>query len=137
MPVSTRDVLDDENFFPVRAAMREIEAAHGGLMPEPGFRTKRPASYYRLASRDQRVGFIGAMTDFHFCESCNKMRSRATEAATVPWESPRVRPARTAAGRRDGRRAARDVPRRGRAEAKEHDFRGAYAPGRRMVAIGG
>ncbi len=74
MPVSDRDVLSEENFFSVRAAIGRIEAAHGALMPEPGFRTNGPASYYRIAGRGQRVGFIGAMTDFHFCESCNKLR---------------------------------------------------------------
>ena len=138
MPVSTRDVLDDENFFPVRAAMHEIEAAHGGLMPEPGFRTNGPANYFRLASRDQRVGFIGAMTDFHFCESCNKLRltcdGKLRPCLGSHLEFDLREPLRAGATDAELREMFLGVVAR---KPKEHDFRGAYAPGRRMVAIGG
>ena len=34
----------------------------------------RAVTYYQIPGRDQRVGFIGAMTNLHFCESCNKLR---------------------------------------------------------------
>ena len=138
MPVSDRDVLGGENFFPVRAAMRRIEEAHGALMPEPGFRTNGPASYYRIAGREQRVGFIGAMTDFHFCESCNKLRLtcdgklRPCLGSHIEFDL-----------REPLRAGATDAELRGiflgavARKPKEHDFRGAYEPGRRMVAIGG
>src|SRR5438874_10357164 len=74
MPVSTREVLDEENFMSVFEARRMIEGRYGKLIPEPEFRTNGPASYYQIPGRHQRVGFIGAMTNLHFCESCNKLR---------------------------------------------------------------
>ncbi|MGH8048943.1 MAG: GTP 3',8-cyclase MoaA [Chthoniobacterales bacterium] len=138
MPVSDRDVLDDMNFFPVRAAMREIEAAHGALMPEPGFRTNGPASYYRVAGRDQRVGFIGAMTDFHFCENCNKLRltcdGKLRPCLGSHLEFDLRGPLRAGATDAELREFFLGVVAR---KPKEHDFRGDYQPGRRMVAIGG
>ena len=74
MPVSTSEVLEEGNFFPIRAAQRQLEARYGSLMPEPQFRTNGPATYYQIPGRAQRIGFIGAMTNLHFCESCNKLR---------------------------------------------------------------
>ncbi len=138
MPVSDRDVLSEENFFPVRAAMRRIEEEHGALMPEPGFRTNGPASYYQVAGRDQRVGFIGAMTDFHFCESCDKLRltcdGKLRPCLGSHLEFDLRGPLRDGATDGDLREIFRGVVAR---KPKEHDFRGAYEPGRRMVAIGG
>jgi cyclic pyranopterin phosphate synthase len=138
MPVSDRDVLTEQNFFPVRAAMREIEAEHGVLMPEPGFRTNGPASYYRVAGRDQRVGFIGAMTDFHFCENCNKLRltcdGMLRPCLGSHLEFDLREPLRAGATDAELREFFLGVVAR---KPKEHDFRGDYQPGRRMVAIGG
>jgi cyclic pyranopterin phosphate synthase len=138
MPVSDREVLDDGNFYPVRAAMREIETAHGALIPEPGFRTNGPASYYRVAGRDQRVGFIGAMTDFHFCENCNKLRltcdGKLRPCLGSHLEFDLREPLRAGATDEELREIFLGVVAR---KPKEHDFRGAYQPGRRMVAIGG
>src|SRR6266436_3737500 len=48
MPVTTSDVLSDENFLPVAEARRNIEAEFGPLIPEPGFHTNGPALYYRF-----------------------------------------------------------------------------------------
>src|SRR5947209_15724364 len=42
MPVSTSEVLSEENFFPIRAAQRELESRYGALIPEPGL-TRRSA----------------------------------------------------------------------------------------------
>lgn len=138
MPVSDRDVLDDANFFPVRSAMRAIEEMHGALMPEAGFRTNGPASYYRLASREQRVGFIGAMTDFHFCENCNKLRltcdGKLRPCLGSHLEFDLREPLRAGATDDELKELFLGVVAR---KPKEHDFRGAYQPGRRMVAIGG
>jgi cyclic pyranopterin phosphate synthase len=33
-----------------------------------------PAKYFRLKKRGVKVGLIGALSDLHFCERCNKMR---------------------------------------------------------------
>src|SRR6266566_5283427 len=74
MPVSTTEVLSEQNFIPMREAKRIIELHHGNLIAAPEFRTNGPATYYQIPGRRQRVGFIGAMTNLHFCESCNKLR---------------------------------------------------------------
>jgi len=138
MPVSDRDVLDDSSFLSVRSAMREIEKEYGALMPEPGFRTNGPASYYRLPARAQRVGFIGAMTDFHFCENCNKLRltcdGKLRPCLGSHLEFDLREPLRAGATDDELREFFLGVVAR---KPKEHDFRGAYQPGRRMVAIGG
>jgi cyclic pyranopterin phosphate synthase len=138
MPVSDREVLSEDNFFPVRAAIRQIDTALGSLMPEPGFRTNGPASYYRVAGRDQRVGFIGAMTDFHFCENCNKLRltcdGKLRPCLGSHLEFDLRGPLRDGATDEELRRIFLDVVAR---KPKEHDFRDTYQPERRMVAIGG
>jgi cyclic pyranopterin phosphate synthase len=138
MPVSDRDVLGEDKFFPAREAMRRIEAAHGPLIPEPGFRTNGPANYHRIAGRDQRVGFIGAMTDFHFCENCNKLRltcdGKLRPCLGSHLEFDLREPLRAGATDDELREFFLGVVAR---KPKEHDFRGAYLPGRRMVAIGG
>src|SRR6266704_1859855 len=74
MPVSTSDVLDEHNFMSILEAKRSIESFYGSLIPETEFRTNGPATYYQIPGRKQRIGFIGAMTNLHFCESCNKLR---------------------------------------------------------------
>ncbi len=138
MPVSDRDVLAEENFYPVRTAMRTIEGAHGSLIPEPSFRTNGPATYYQIAGRGQRVGFIGAMTDFHFCEGCNKLRltcdGKLRPCLGSHLEFDLREPLRRGATDDELREFFLGVVAR---KPKEHDFRGGYEPGRRMVAIGG
>ena len=74
MPVSTTEVLSETTFLPVNEAKRTLEAHFGALIPQPEFKTNGPATYYQIPGRDQRVGFIGAMTNLHFCDSCNKLR---------------------------------------------------------------
>src|SRR5947199_4772014 len=74
MPVSTTEVLSEDNFMPILEAKRLIESVYGSLIQETEFRTNGPATYYQVPSREQRIGFIGAMTNLHFCENCNKLR---------------------------------------------------------------
>jgi cyclic pyranopterin phosphate synthase len=74
MPVSTTEVLNESNFMSVMEAKRLVESAYGSLIPETEFRTNGPATYYQIPGRAQRIGFIGAMTNIHFCENCNKLR---------------------------------------------------------------
>src|SRR5439155_10587107 len=74
MPVSTSEVLDQRNFISVYEVKTSIESRFGNLIPEPEFRTNGPATYYQIPGRRQRIGFIGAMTNLHFCENCNKLR---------------------------------------------------------------
>lgn len=138
MPVSDREVLSETTFLPVNEAMREIAREHGSLIPEPDFRTNGPASYYRIPGTGQRVGFIGAMTNLHFCESCNKLRVTCDGKLRPCLGSHLEFDVRTVLRRgvTDAELAQffRDVVER---KPREHDFRGMYQPGRRMVAIGG
>jgi GTP 3',8-cyclase len=138
MPVSTTEVLDESNFLPVAEAMRTIEARFGALIPQPEFRTNGPATYYQLARRNQRIGFIGAMTNLHFCESCNKLRltcdGKLRPCLGSYLEFDIMKPLRAGASDDELRRFFLDVVER---KPEQHDFRTTYQPGRKMVAIGG
>ena len=138
MPVSTSDVLNDGNFLPVAEARRTLEGHYGALIPEPAFRTNGPSTYYKIPGRDQRLGFIGAMTNLHFCESCNKLRLtcdgklRPCLGSYLEFDIMKVM--RAGATDAELKRFFMDVVDR---KPEQHDFRENYAPGRMMVAIGG
>ena len=138
MPVSTTEVLTEDNFFPIAEARRALEAKFGPLIPEPEFRTNGPASYFQIAGRGQRIGFIGAMTNLHFCESCNKLRltcdGKLRPCLGSYLEFDIMRPLRAGASDAELRQFFRDVVER---KPEQHDFRTTYQPGRKMVAIGG
>ena len=138
MPVTTTDVLTDANFLPVAEARRRLEREFGPLIPEPDFKTNGPALYYRFADSQQRVGFIGAMTNLHFCESCNKLRLTC-EGSLRPCLGSHLEfdiktPMRKGASDEQLRQFFGEVVER---KPEQHDFRYNYQPGRRMVAIGG
>jgi cyclic pyranopterin phosphate synthase len=138
MPVSHSDVLDDSNFLPVAEARRGLEAHYGALIPEPTFRTNGPSSYYKIPGRSQHIGFIGAMTNLHFCESCNKLRLtcdgklRPCLGSYLEFDIMKVM--RAGATDAELKRFFLDVVER---KPEQHDFRANYQPGRMMVAIGG
>ena len=138
MPVSTTEVLSETNFFPVAEARRAIEARVGALIPQPEFRTNGPATYYQVAGRAQRIGFIGAMTNLHFCESCNKLRltcdGKLRPCLGSYLEFDIMEPLRAGASDAELRQFFLDVVER---KPEQHDFRTTYQPGRKMVAIGG
>jgi GTP 3',8-cyclase len=138
MPVSTTEVLTEETFLPVRTARRILEERFGTLIPEPQFRTNGPASYYQVPGRDQRIGFIGAMTNLHFCDSCNKLRltcdGKLRPCLGSYLEFDIMRPLRAGATDEELERFFLDVVER---KPREHDFRSGYQPARQMVAIGG
>ncbi|MCA1659165.1 MAG: radical SAM protein, partial [Verrucomicrobiaceae bacterium] len=138
MPVSTTDVLTEANFLPVREAQRRLEEHYGPLVPEPGFRTNGPASYYQIAGRNQRIGFIGAMTNLHFCETCNKLRltcdGKLRPCLGSYLEFDIMKPLRAGASDAELERFFLEVVER---KPEQHDFRTTYQPGRKMVAIGG
>ena len=137
MPVSMTEVLTDANFFPIAEAKRVIGER---TLMQPDLRRlgNGPACYYRLPELDATIGFIGAMTDLHFCESCNKMRLTA---------DGKIRPCLGNHGEIDLKPALRPVPDRSalhelfiqalRDKPAEHSFRNQYQPGRIMTAIGG
>jgi cyclic pyranopterin phosphate synthase len=138
MPVSTSEVLSEENFMSILHAKRSIESHYGDLIPEPGFRTNGPATYYQIPGRAQRVGFIGAMTDLHFCESCNKLRltcdGKLRPCLGSALEFDIMKPLRAGASDDELRQFFIDVVDR---KPLQHDFRDNYQPGRKMIAIGG
>lgn len=138
MPVTTSDVLAEDAFFPIASARRRIEAHFGALIPEPSFRTNGPALYYQVPGRSQRVGFIGAMTDLHFCESCNKLRltsdGKLRPCLGSYLEFDILEPLRAGADDAVLREFFLKVVER---KPQQHDFRTTYQPGRKMVAIGG
>jgi len=138
MPVSTREVLSDENFISISEAKRVIESRYGSLIAEPEFRTNGPASYYQIPGRQQRIGFIGAMTNLHFCESCNKLRltcdGKLRPCLGSYLEFDIMKPLRAGASDEELKQFFFDVVDR---KPEQHDFRDNYKPGRKMVAIGG
>jgi cyclic pyranopterin phosphate synthase len=138
MPVSTTEVLSDENFMSILHAKRMIESHYGGLIPEPTFKTNGPASYYQMPGRNQRIGFIGAMTNLHFCESCNKLRltcdGKLRPCLGSALEFDIMAPMRAGATDDELRQFFLDVVER---KPLQHDFRENYVPGRKMIAIGG
>jgi cyclic pyranopterin phosphate synthase len=138
MPVTSTDVLTEANFLSVGEVRRRLEWDFGPLIPEPEFKTNGPATYFRFADSNQRIGFIGAMTNLHFCESCNKLRLTC-EGKLRPCLGSHLEfdiktPMREGATDEELRRFFEEVVER---KPEQHDFRSNYQPGRRMVAIGG
>jgi cyclic pyranopterin phosphate synthase len=138
MPVSTTEVLDDKNFMPIHQAKRMIESHYGRLIPETEFRTNGPATYYQIPERRQRIGFIGAMTNLHFCESCNKLRltcdGKLRPCLGSYLEFDIMKPLRAGASDQELKQFFLDVVDR---KPEQHDFRQNYQPNRKMIAIGG
>lgn len=139
MPVSTTEVLTEGNFFSSGEAKRLLEFRLGRLVPRPDIRTNGPATYYEAPGTGQILGFIGAMTNLHFCEACNKLRLTC---------EGKLRPCLGSHLEFDLRAVLRDpalddadlarfflhvVERK----PEQHDFRENYQPGRKMIAIGG
>jgi len=138
MPLTTTEVLTEKNFLPCGEAMRLL-AQKDELIPQPDRKLGHgPAKYYLLKQTGALVGFIGALTNQHFCDSCNKMRLTA---------DGRIRPClgnhvevdlRTVLrhGAADG--ALRELLEMAlRLKPQEHQFRNQYQPCRPMTAIGG
>jgi cyclic pyranopterin phosphate synthase len=138
MPLTqSKDTLNG-SFLSVGEAM-EIFGRHDELVaesrPHMGW---GPAKYFRLRRTGALIGFIGAMTTEHFCQSCNKMRMTA---------DGKIRPCLGDHGEIDLRAtlrlAASDDALAGifeaalRAKPLEHQFNSNYHPCRPMTAIGG
>jgi cyclic pyranopterin phosphate synthase len=138
MPVSTTEVLSDHNFISIFEAKRLIESVYGSLIPEAEFRTNGPATYYQIPGREQRIGFIGAMTNLHFCENCNKLRltcdGKLRPCLGSYLEFDIMRPLRAGASDEELKQFFLDVVDR---KPQQHDFRDNYQPNRKMIAIGG
>lgn len=139
MPVTSREVLTENNFLAAGEARKIIEARYGPLKPMPEFRTNGPAAYYGIGDEGQRIGFISAMTNLHFCESCNKLRLtsdgklRPCLGSHLEFDM-REELRKPETTDEDIRAFFRMVVAR---KPKDHDFRDNYQPQRHMTAIGG
>ena len=137
MPVTSREVLRPENFLSAFEVRRKLES-EDRLEPVDHSLGFGPARYFRMGKRGVTVGFIGALSDLHFCEQCNKMRLTADgklrpclgnqmEVDLRPFLRPTIN--------REGLRAAfLDTLQR---KPLEHSFRDYYEPERAMTALGG
>jgi GTP 3',8-cyclase len=138
MPVSLSEMLTEKNFLPAGEVMEQIRGKDE-LIPLNEVRLGHgPARYFKLPQTEATVGFIGAITNLHFCESCNKMRLTA---------DGKIRPCLGNHGELD----LRDILRRDHSlddlvhvfrqalheKPPEHVFRDNYQPQRIMTAIGG
>jgi len=138
MPISTGEVLTDDNFISIAHARRIIEPKYE-LVPDDVKLGNGPAVYYRANGLPIHLGFIGAMTNLHFCDTCNKVRLTA---------DGKLRPCLGAHMEFDLKTVLRDATKTDADlrevfvqtilnKPEEHEFRNNYIPGRKMVAIGG
>jgi molybdenum cofactor biosynthesis enzyme MoaA len=137
MPVSLTEMLGEKNFFPVTEllALLRREDELEPLNESFGF---GPAKYFRLKQRAVTVGLIGALSDLHFCERCNKMRltcdgklrpclGNHLETDLKPALRPQI----------DAARLQELIKETFTRKPAEHLFRNNYQPQRVMTAIGG
>jgi cyclic pyranopterin phosphate synthase len=138
MPVSTQDVLTEQKFYSVGHAMKQIREHYGDLKALVDFKTNGPSSYYEIVGSAQKIGFIGAMTNLHFCESCNKLRltcdGKLRPCLGSYLEFDLFSALRENCTDEDLKLLILNVVEK---KPKEHDFRNQYTPNRRMIAIGG
>lgn len=137
MPVSLTEMLSEENFLPVGEVMRML-GEKDTLEPIEPKLGHGPAKYYRLRDTGAVVGFIGALTNLHFCDACNKVRLTA---------DGKLRPCLGNHGEFDLKPALRPSVNRAALRAcldqslaekpLEHAFRNNWQPNRIMTAIGG
>ena len=137
MPVSLTEMLTEENFLPVGEVMAML-AEKDTLISLDAKMGHGPAQYYRLQKTGALVGFIGALTNLHFCESCNKVRLTS---------DGQLRPCLGHHGEFDLKSALRPVVDKAELRARldqalaekppEHAFRDNWHPQRIMTAIGG
>jgi cyclic pyranopterin phosphate synthase len=126
------------NFFPAGDAMRKL-AEHDELVPQPETKIGHgPAKYYLLQRTGALVGFIGALTNLHFCESCNKMRLTADGKIRPCLGDHGEIDLRPALGAHAPESLLHDKFLEAlRGKPLEHLFRAQYQPLRPMTAIGG
>lgn len=138
MPVSSKDVLKDSNFLPCGEVIKSLSNTFGRLEAKPDYKTNGPAAYYMIPGRSQLIGFIGAMTNLHFCESCNKLRltcdGKLRPCLGSHLEFDLLYEIRSGAS---DERIADFISGVVAKKPKEHDFSSNYQPGRKMIAIGG
>ncbi len=137
MPLTSRDVLTPANFLSIGEVIRWLRQREE-LVPEPNLRLGHgPAKYYRLAKSGAVVGFIGAMTNQHFCDSCNKMRLTADGRLRPCLGHHEEVSLREALAEPSDERLRQLFQQAIANKPWEHSFRDQYLPCRPMTAIGG
>jgi len=138
MPLTSRDVLTPENFLSIGEVIRKLRSRED-LIALPDARLGHgPAKYYRLAKSGAVVGFIGAMTNRHFCDTCNKMRLTADGRLRPCLGNHEEISLREALDDRTNDEALRQVFNLALSRKPwEHAFGDSYQPCRPMTAIGG
>ncbi len=143
MPISTTEVLNEENFLPVESVKRQIRDRFG-LVAFPDYRGNGPAEYFTIPHMPSstgaalKLGFIGALSNLHFCETCNKLRltpDGKLRPCLGHHDEYDLKSVLRGGGDDDAVRRVfeRTISRK----PEQHEFRENYQPGRRMVAIGG
>lgn len=138
MPVSDGSAGEVAGIMTMPEMMRKMGEVDK-LEPLPGVKKGHgPARYFRLKGRGQEVGFISAMSDEHFCESCNKLRLTADGFVRPCLGNhgevdikPALREVGTEAGVLEALKRAMDE------KPEAHTFLEQYIPLRIMTAIGG
>lgn len=143
MPISTTEVLTEANFIAAETVKRSIRDRFG-LVPLPNYRGNGPAEYFTIPGMRTtsggtiKLGFIGAMSNLHFCETCNKLRltpdGKLRPCLGHHDEYDLKTVLRSGGDDADLRRVFELTIAR---KPQQHEFRENYQPGRRMVAIGG
>jgi cyclic pyranopterin phosphate synthase len=138
MPVSQADALTHGNFLPISEAMESLEK-RDRLIPQPGHRLGHgPAKYYLLEKTGALVGFIGAITNQHFCESCNRVRLTADgKIRPCLGNHGEVNLIQALRSQVSDEEIANLLRHAVDLKPQEHSFRGCYTPCRPMVATGG
>jgi cyclic pyranopterin phosphate synthase len=138
MPLTSRDVLTPANFLSIGEVIRWLRQREE-LVPQPDLRLGHgPARYYRLVRSGAVVGFIGAMTNQHFCDTCNKMRLTADGQLRPCLGHHEELSLHEALAQTRSDEPLRRVFQQAIANKPwEHAFHGHYKPCRPMTAIGG
>lgn len=138
MPLTSRDMLTRTNFLPVDEVIRWL-GTREDLIPMPDAQFGNgPAKYYRLARSGAVVGFIGALTDQHFCDTCNKMRLTSDGRLRPCLGRHEEVSLRDALAETASDEQLRHVFQQAVASKPwEHGFRDDFTPCRPMTAIGG
>lgn len=138
MPTSRADVLTEANFLPIGEVMNLLRT-RDRLIPQPDRRIGHgPAKYHLLEHKGVLVGFIGAITNQHFCETCNRVRLTADGKLRPCLGNHGEVDLRTLLRSSDDDSAlAASLSHAVQQKPQEHIFRGAYTPCRPMVAVGG
>jgi len=136
MPLGRWQVLAPERFLSIGQARRLLER-HYALRPVEERVGDGPARYVRTDD-GQLIGFIGALSDPHFCERCNKLRLTADGKLRPCLGSGLefdLKPHLRGGGTRTDLQAV--LRQAAAAKPAAHEFLAHYRPDRRMAAIGG